>query len=382
MNQKPTWTNETFSVEKLNKSNLETPFLLIDSNDIRDKYRKLKASLPSAKIHYAVKCNPEEEILKILASEGSGFEIASAAEARRVEGLVDFQDIIFSNPIKSVSDIQKAFNMGITKFAFDSSSEILKLANHAPGSEVFLRLSVSNEGSTIPLTKKFGAPPDEALNLINAAREHGLKVIGISFHVGSQAEDIQVWSEALRVAAQIVHLAEDASHSLTVLNLGGGFPVRYSEPVPSVQEVGETIKIAIQKYNLSHLELWLEPGRYLVAEAGIVGSTIVGDIQRGQTRWLYLDVGRFNCFTELFESEDIRYPVLSSKDTNTVPPQGSSTTALTGPTCDSFDTIYTDAVVNSAVQEGDRLYFCSAGAYTHVYGSTFNDFPIPKVVVV
>ncbi len=139
---------------------------------------------------------------------------------------------------------------------------------------------------------------------------------------------------------------------------------------------------SLAKHSLDNLEIWVEPGRYLVAEAGIIGATVIGRTDKIGKPWLYLDASRFNCFTELFESEEIRYPILSSRDLSEHESGKRVTTVLTGPTCDSFDTIFTDVMLSNDVQEGDRIYFSTAGAYTHVYGSNFNDFPPPKVYVI
>lgn len=241
-------------------------------------------------------------------------------------------------------------------------------------------MAVSNKGSSIPLLHKFGARLDEALPLLRYAVIKNLDVVGVSFHVGSQAESLEVWTDALSLVAGVISSAKKEGIELKVLNIGGGFPVRYSSAVPTIQNVCRVIKKTISDLKLSNLELWLEPGRYLVAESGVIGSKIRAIVDKPSSRWIYLDVGRFNCFTEIFESEDIRYPVLSSRDNPVSPISKRVKVVLTGPTCDSFDTLYTDVLINKDVKEGDNLYFSSAGAYTHVYGSSFNDFAGPTVV--
>lgn len=379
MNQDQEWTNNRFGVKELNGLCQPTPFLLIDTSDIQSKYRSLKQHLPFLKIFYAVKCNPEVPILRTLSDIGCGFEISSVGEFERVKDIVDSSHVIFSNTIKQKEDIKQTHQGGVTRFAFDSVSELKRLAKYAPGSDVFLRLAVSNYGSSIPLTKKFGALPDEALPLLDYAKKIGLKPIGLSFHVGSQAENLHVWDEAFEACASVIKDAKKAGHNLRVIDIGGGFPVRYTTLIPSIEDIATVINKNIEMYKLQKFEFWAEPGRYLVAESGIVGATVVSRVKRGNTTWLYLDVGRFNCFTELFESEDIRYPIITSRDISVVDVDHEQM-VLTGPTCDSFDTIYTDALINKDVKEGDRLYFSSAGAYTHVYGSTFNDFAVPEVL--
>ncbi len=381
MNQDQEWTNSRFGVTELNTLSHNTPFLLIDTKDVQTKYRTFKKFLPFVKVFYAVKCNPEDLVLKALQKEGCGFEIASSGEFERVRDIVDSTDIIFSNTIKQNEDIKQTHEGGVTRFAFDSVSELKRLAKYAPGADVFLRLAVSNYGSSIPLTKKFGALPDEALPLLDYAKKIGLNPIGLSFHVGSQAENLHVWDEAFEACASVIKDAKKAGHNLRVIDIGGGFPVRYTTLIPSIEDIATVINKNIEMYKLQKFEFWAEPGRYLVAESGIVGATVVSKVKRGNSTWLYLDVGRFNCFIELFESEHIRYPILSSRDNKTPNTEDQESMVLTGPTCDSFDTIYTDVLMNRAVREGDKVYFASAGAYTHVYGSTFNDYKIPVATI-
>lgn len=381
MHPKQKWTNQNLTLEELNKIDAPTPFLVMDSKTIVDKYESLHAGLPDAKVHYAVKCNPDKNILMKLKSVGSHFEIASEKELNRLTEIgVDPADVIFSNPTKIPSHIANTYKQGLKRYAFDCVGEIKKLAKYAPGCEVYLRVSVSNRGSVVPLANKFGAHPNQAIDLLEMARDFGLRPIGFAFHVGSQAENIQAWDIAFEAMGSLYEQAKEHDFDLSILNIGGGYPVHYSMKVPTIQVITEHINKSVKKYGLQDLELWSEPGRYLVGEAGVMATTVIGRAVRGNHEWLYLDVGRFNGLAELFESEELRYPVISSKDMMKSTEKLKKEFTLTGPSCDSFDTIFHDVPINAAIQEGDRLYLGTAGAYTSVYASEFNDFPMPKII--
>jgi ornithine decarboxylase len=161
---------------------------------------------------------------------------------------------------------------------------------------------------------------------------------------------------------------------LAVVNIGGGFPVPYSQAVPSLKDIATELEQACKRLPYA-VELWCEPGRYLVAEAGTIHAHVIGITRRRQEPWLFLDTGRFQSFIEMFESEDIRYPVSYSGKNHKL-----QAYTLTGPTCDSYDTIMHDVILPEDITVGDRLSFGMCGAYTHVYGAPFNDFPLPQIV--
>lgn len=378
MNFKQQWPSKKLDVTFLNGLELNEPTLVLDTEAIKKQYRRLCANLPAAKIYYAVKCNPEREILELLKSEGSNFEIASAKELDRLIAIgVKPSNVIFSNTVKIPSHITHTAQNGVERFAVDSPGELKKIAENAPGSQIYIRVQVSNHGSIIPLASKFGAHHDQVLSLATLALELGLTPVGLAFHVGSQAEDVQLWDRAFEIVGPLYKEAAQRNLPFTALNIGGGFPSYYAAQVPQIEQIAQTITDNLRKYDLQSYELWVEPGRYMVAEAGVLAATVIGSELRGSQEWIYLDVGRFNAFAELFESEDLRYPVLSSKDTLQNTDKRYKKVTLTGPTCDSFDTIFHNVPINAAVEPGDKIYFGTAGAYTHVYGSTFNDFQIP-----
>jgi ornithine decarboxylase len=353
---------------------LPTPVLLLDRASLRRAYHNLRAALPTADCYYAVKANPHPTVLATFAALGAGFEVSSQAELRAVQALgVGADRIISSNPVKTIPFIQAAAAAGIDRFAADSRAEIIKLAHHAPGSRVYIRLTVDNSGSEWPLSKKYGASAADAVQLLREARAFGLRPFGLTFHVGSQCLDRASWAGALRLCHEIWgELAADGI-ALQMLSLGGGFPVRHTRPVPSIEEIArDTLQVVHSLFPSDKVELTVEPGRALVGEAGLLVASVIGKAARGNERWLYLDAGVFNALMEAIEG--FRYELRTERGG---PPRRYT---LAGPSCDSVDTIATDVLLPE-LSVGDRLYFLHAGAYTLSYASSFNGFEPPEVVV-
>lgn len=352
-----------------------SPTLEINLQKISQQYKQLQHNLGDYRIFYAVKANPEKKVLETLKQAGSSFEIASIGELQRlIEIRVKPGDVIFSNPVKIPAHIEQAYQAGVRYFAFDCKEELDKIADLAPGSNVYLRMNVSNAGSQIKLSAKFGCNKSDAVDLLTYANSLNLKPVGISFHVGSQAEQTGVWGQAVNDVCDVMKQLALHNITLQVVNIGGGFPVSYGRAVPSVVDIANELNVAV-KHLPYEVELWCEPGRYLVAEAGTIHANVIGKTTRKQEPWLFLDTGRFQSFIEMFESEEIRYPVFH---------KGHQTKqkayTLTGPTCDSYDTIMYDVMLPEDISVGDQISFGMCGAYTHVYGAPFNDFPLPKII--
>jgi ornithine decarboxylase len=352
---------------------LETPVLLLDRASLRRVYARLRAALPRADCYYAVKANPHPEVLQTLAALGSGFEVSSLVELRAVLELgVPAARVISSNPIKPIPFIQAAHAAGIDRFAVDSRTELVKLAHHAPGSRVYVRLTVDNSGSEWPLAKKYGASAADAVQLLREARAFGLRPYGLTFHVGSQCVDKESWNSALLLCHEIWRELEDEGITLEMLSLGGGFPVRHTRPVPSIEEIGrETARVLHSLFPPERVEVSVEPGRALVGEAALLVASVIGKATRGQERWLYLDAGVFNALLEAIQG--FSYQIRTERSG---PPRRY---VLAGPTCDSVDTISTEVSLPE-LSVGDRVYFLNAGAYTLSYASSFNGFEPPRVV--
>src|SRR5208337_584311 len=184
------------------------PYLLMDKEVVIEKVSQIGKRIRNSKTFYAIKANPDREVLKLMSSLGTGFEIASEGELQILAELgVGPERIITSNPVKTFKFLEQAVDYGLRYFAFDSAVEVDKLARYAPGSNVYIRLTVPNEGSEWPLSKKFGVETDEAAELIVHAKDKGLNPVGITFHVGSQCNNVYNWNIAVDKAWELWEIA-------------------------------------------------------------------------------------------------------------------------------------------------------------------------------
>jgi ornithine decarboxylase len=353
-----------------------TPFLVLDVDRVEDNFRALSDALPLARIYYAVKANPAPQVLERLASLASYFDAASIEEVTScLEAGAAPETISFGNTIKKVSAIRRAYQAGVTMFAFDSREELEKLAANAPGARVYCRILVENEGADWPLSRKFGTTVESARDLMLEAGRLGLDPYGLSFHVGSQQTTTRAYEVAIGKVAMLFTDPTEAGINLRMLNLGGGFPTRYRDDVPEIDQFGNAIMTAMTQHFGNNLpEMVVEPGRFIVGDAGLVQAEVVLVSRRGSsdpTRWVYLDIGRFGGLAET-EGESIKYRITTPHDGRTMGP-----VAIAGPTCDGADIMYekSNYRLPLALSSGDRVELLSTGAYVTTYASTkFNGF--------
>jgi ornithine decarboxylase len=285
--------------------------------------------------------------------------------------------------VKKVSAIAEAHAAGIDLLACDSSAELEKMAVHAPGARVGVRLQTHGQGAEWPLSRKFGCDPAMAFDLLVRARNLGLVPYGLSFHVGSQQTDPGQWDAPIAQAAELFRRMRSEGIRLHVLNLGGGFPGQYAGCVPPIEAYGSAIARSLARHFARHgPEIIVEPGRYLVADAGIIETEVVLVAQKSygdDTRWVYLDCGKFGGLAETMD-EAIKYRLRTPGRCGRPTP-----VVLAGPTCDSADILYErcPCLLPADLREGDRVQILSAGAYTSTYASVgFNGFaPLPVVCI-
>ena len=361
----------------------DRPTLVLDVDRVEEQYHALKAGLGHARIHYAVKANPQREIIERLVDLGSGFDAASRAEIELCLSLGARPDhISFGNTVKKVRDIEFAWHAGVTLFAADAEEELEKIAEHAPGAEVYVRLIVDASEADWPLSRKFGIAREGAVRLLDFARDLGLKPVGLSFHVGSQTKRAEMWTTTLDQVASVWKAAKEAGHELTLLNIGGGFPAYYGEeiqgPTPYARRVMELVTERFG--DVPHV--MAEPGRGLVAEAGMIAAEVLLVSRKSDNdmhRWVYLDIGKFSGLAETMD-EAIRYQFTTERDHEAMGP-----CILAGPSCDSADVLDEKRPVELPVglKSGDRFMIRNCGAYTSTYASVgFNGFPPLDIVVI
>ncbi|MEO6125066.1 MAG: type III PLP-dependent enzyme [Ilumatobacteraceae bacterium] len=364
----------------LRTTDAPTPFVVVDVDLVEGRYHGLTAAIPTARVYYAVKANPALPILRRLVSLGSAFDVASPAEIDFcLEAGASPADISYGNTIKKRRDVEYAASKGVTRFTVDCEPELRKVAAVVPGASICVRLRHECAGADWPLSRKFGCEAVEVENLLVLATELGLEC-GVSFHVGSQQRDLGAWDDSLEVVALLIDRATRRGAKPSFVNLGGGFPGTYREAAPGIDAYGTAVSGALRRWfpngiDGTPLEVMVEPGRYMVADAGVLRSEVILVSRRSPLdteRWVYLDCGKFHGLAETMD-EAIRYRLRTPHDGTATGP-----VAIAGPTCDSADVLYekTAYELPLALEEGDMVDIMSAGAYTTTYSSVgFNGFP-------
>jgi len=349
-----------------------TPTLALSRETLVANFADLHKALPNVQLYYAVKANPHRQILRLLRREGSCFDVGSIEEirmARRAGAPPD--ELLYTKPINKPEELRFAHATGLRWFVVDSEHEIVKLAQCAPGANVLIRLRVSTKDAVIDLSYKFGAQFDDILQLVRSAKQAKLRPRGLAFHVGSQCISPFAYADALASCRKIFDLAASKKFILDTLDIGGGFPVSYVNPVMPIDRFCTPIAEALEKH-FDQCRIIAEPGRFLVANAVWLITQVIGKSRRDGVPWYYIDDGLYGSFSgRLFDKCD--YTIQSERDGDR------ELSVIAGPTCDSFDVLYTDRAL-APVEMGDLLVVPGMGAYTSASASTFNGLPITRLV--
>jgi len=347
------------------------PFLILDNAIVRQKARRFRAAMPRVRPHYAVKANPDRRVLKVLAQEGCGFEIASTAELDMLLALgVPAAEVFYSNPMKSRDAIAYTAARGVEWFVIDSVDELRRVHEVRADAKMYLRVSTPNIGSDWPLSGKFGAGAAETREIIATAARRGADLAGVTFHAGSQCRNPENWRVGIEKARTVFDAMAKAGLRPRLLDIGGGFPVRHVKPIPSIEVIAGVVNEALKAFP-EEVRVIAEPGRYMTSDAGYFVCRVIGTTTRGGKRWMHWDAGLFGGVIET--TEGLKYKIRSDRSGPDVPWH------VAGPTCDSVDVILRDEPLPSDLQEGDFIYIRNAGAYTTAYASEFNGFPLPEV---
>jgi ornithine decarboxylase len=360
-----------------------TPIFVIDHEKIRQNYREFRQYMPDVQVYFAVKANSTPSIVKTLFDLGCSFDVASLPEFMIVyENIRDMPDkerqdwiwdkIIYANTIKPIETL-RTLDQYKPLVTFDNREELKKIREHAPHAGLVLRLRVPNTGSMVELSSKFGADPGEAVDLIAEAFALGLVVEGLSFHVGSQCTNFENYMQALQLSANIIEEAETRlDRKIRILDIGGGFPVKYHPGVKSLKTLAKKLNNEIKRLFPSDMQILAEPGRFLVANACTLVAKVIGKAVRDGKPCYYINDGVYHTYSgQIFDH--CTYPVLSLKGGER------HISAVFGPTCDSFDTITLSAELPD-LEIGDLVFSENIGAYSIASSTYFNGFPPAKVV--
>lgn len=357
-----------------------TPLLLLDPQRVLRQYRRLCAALPFVRWHYAVKALAHDAVVAELAAAGCGFDIATGRELALIEAHdVDRGDVIHTHPIKKQPEIAEAYDAGVRTFVVDNEVELEKFADVAPGVGILIRLAYRSPHAKSDLSIKFGVSAHEAERLVVRALELGIRVAGFSFHVGSQLDDPDRFAAAV---ADTVALIDDLEGRLgvrfSVLDIGGGFPVSYDEPVAPIEQIAELMRPVLEPL-AARLDIIAEPGRIMVAECMTLVTSVVGVSERSDGRWYYLDDGLYGSYSNIL-TEDV-HPMVFAECELRGARQDHRWATLGGPTCDSTDVIARELMLPD-LAVGDLLVSPVMGAYTTVTATRFNGRPFTPIALV
>jgi len=353
-----------------------SPLLIIDCARVRAQYRALRRALPGVGLHYALKPLPHAAVVETLHAEGSGFDLATTGEVQLVSRLgIDPALCIHTHPIKRPIDIRNAVGAGLRVFVADNLDELPKFLPWRTSVELLLRVSFRAPGAICDLSRKFGCDPEALPALARRAHELGLRVRGLSFHVGSQAPNPLKHLEAIETCHRLLAAARrERLGPFDTLDIGGGFPIGYGTRVPDIGRFCAPLRAALAKLP-RRVRVIAEPGRYIVGPAAIGVASVMGRAQREGHWWYYLDDGLYGSYSgQLYDHA--RYPVEALRDGGERLPS-----VLAGPTCDSIDVIAENLLL-PRLKEGDLIVGRSMGAYTLASASDFNFFPRATAVAV
>ncbi|MFL5526402.1 MAG: diaminopimelate decarboxylase [Gemmatimonadaceae bacterium] len=365
-----------------------TPCYVYSSAAIREQYHLLQAALGDldARLHYSVKANSSIAILGLLRELGAGLDIVSGGELfRALEAGYTGKDIVFSGVGKTEREMEEALHAGVLLFNVESEQElhVLDAVAGRLGVVAPVTLRVNPEvlvDTPHPYTRtgekgmKFGIPFDEALAVAKVAVSlTNLRLRGLDMHVGSQISQFAPYEVGLQ---RLLHLRReierDTKVRLEYLDIGGGLAVTYDvERSVDVHHFGEVIRALVSG---SGLRIILEPGRYLVGNAGILLTRVLYRKRSGGKEFIIADAG----MTDLLRPSHYN----AFHRIEAVNPRGASTVAdVVGPICESGDFLARDRQIDDA-QPGDLLAVQSTGAYGFVMSSNYNSRPRPAEVLV
>jgi len=349
------------------------PVLVVSRERLRRNVQRFMAALPRVRPHFAVKANPDTEILSIFREQGTCFEVASIAEIDAMLKLgASMETVFYSNPIKSSVSIKHAAANGISWYCVDTPEEVEKIAAIKTDAKLYLRIKVSNEGSSWPLAGKFGASPKGVDAVIEICKKLDMQLSGVTFHVGSQCTNINNWLEGIRAAKAIFTQLRAQGFSPELLNLGGGYPLQFTGQEPSIEDIAAVINPELDLLPDS-IRVMAEPGRYLVGSAGCLISQVVGTATRDSARWVYLDTGVYGGLMEL--SQNFPATLVSQRTGE------AGIWTMAGPTCDSIDVLGKHRLpVNTEAE--DIIFMPNLGAYCTTCACDFNGFPSPTLRMV
>ncbi|MCU0607456.1 MAG: type III PLP-dependent enzyme [Candidatus Edwardsbacteria bacterium] len=360
-----------------------TPLFVLDHSVIRANYRTFKKHLPRVQCYFAVKANSNQEIIRTLFREGSSFDVASYNEfmqvyeylrgmRKREKDWYIWDQIVFSNTIKDRQTLAR-IRQYRPLVTYDNIDEVRKIKAHCDTAGLVLRLKVPDTGSQVEMSSKFGCEPGDAMALIDAVYDAGMKVEGLSFHVGSQCTNFDNYTAALAITAELFHAARKKGYPLNLVDIGGGFPVPYDAQAPRFESLAKLLNQEFARLFPPDIEILAEPGRFMVATAATLVSEVIGKARRDGKVFYHINDGVYHTFSGVVYDHWV--PTFTAFKRGPL-----EVCAVVGPTCDSFDKITLSANLPGNLQIGDRLITEHIGAYSTASSTRFNGFEGAKII--
>ncbi|KAL9948921.1 Ornithine decarboxylase [Verticillium nonalfalfae] len=365
----------------------EDTFFVADLGEVYRQHMRWKLNLPRVKPFYAVKCNPDPRVIELLAALGTGFDCASKWEIDQIlnMGLAP-ERIIYAQPCKTNSYLRYVKTQGVKQMTFDNADELYKIAKLYPGAELFLRIMTDDESSLCRFSMKFGASKEIAGELLALAKDLGLNVVGVSFHVGSGASDPMAFYKAVHDSYLVFEQGRAFGFNMKTLDIGGGFCD------DSFEDMAAVLRGALDEYfpPSSNVNIMAEPGRYYVSSAFTIACNVIArrtvdgpTPADDKSYMIYVNDGLYGNFSSIMF--DHQHPVAKVLRTSArtlfdhpaanACPEGQGTRySVWGPTCDGIDRITESISFEHELDVGDWLYFEDMGAYTKCSATKFNGF--------
>jgi len=353
---------------------------IIDIGAIFRRYKLWMTHLPKVQMFYAVKCNPDKLLLNTLVGLNVGFDVASKVEISTIrrEFKVDSNKIIFANPVKEVNHITFAESEGIKKMTFDNEDELKKISTFHPNAELVLRILVDDSKSKLPFGSKFGCPRSNLPGVFTLAKTLGLKIIGVSFHVGSGCDDPTAYADAIKFSREVFSIGAEHGFDMYFLDIGGGFP-GYATPESDTKfkQIAESVNQALVQYfnDVPTLQIIAEPGRFFATSCGILVTNVIGrkimtDNENNKIIHYFINSNLYGLFNNIIFDKAV--PQIELLKT-IAPSEPLYKSVIFGQTCDSMDKIV-DCIYLPELSCGNWLVIKNHGAYTMAAASRFNGF--------
>ena len=346
-----------------------TPIILFSENEFKRVYQSIQSYLPRVKHHFALKPLPTKECVQIVSECNGYMDIASIGELELVKSADPSMvaRTVYTHPIKKEADILTAAQNGIKTMVAENFTELRKIMKVAPDMNILLRIAFPNEEARCNLSERYGADEERFEKLYAFAHKIGAKVIGCSFHVGSQMQRPWEHVNAIRQCRRIydwVH--ENFGVKFSVLDIGGGFPAKYKPTDMDLGEFCEPIRKVLDELFDDDVDIWSEPGRSIAANCHVAVTQVIGKVYKNNRMWYYLDDGVYGTYAGMMY-EEIGYDLHPTKYSSEEP----ILSVFAGPTCDSIDVIIKD-VMYQPLNVGDYLYSIRIGAYGWASRTQFN----------